>query len=506
MPTPYISIFDGPTIITRKDLCELLNLDTSRKDLKFSDAEIRKAYKARALRFHPDKQKESGSPIPVDTCQILINDIVQVRDYLLNGTDNILGKAYLEKARTFKPEDWVATVIGTLRAIKEGTSSLSFGVTWLSRLSSNFLMVSLMSTFWDGQLNFRLVNLLSVQLAYVRPYLKDIDGSTIANFLRQMKESLKATDTFDADGLFKLLKDVLPESMTKHPQFDTLLTEIKATGIELKSMLTDDFIDQLQHIIHFWPNFVATVPAWKHIMGVYFISLIVSSSNLPLFFNALKVITEVILEQKGGVVLGLTALPLLLLSALVLPVNIIVQLAKQLAWIGVKESYKVVSNGLALIGSLFNLLSLLLPNSNQSFAQVAFSLFESAFNLSVRLSINLLVGVLDVVIYILSGKSPLSPVQDSINTALDTFFDGLRPEVAVSQEQQTDEGALVRVEDGQQPSVENQQPAQPLGFFANSNLPLHNKEDLWLKNFLESLAVEKPSQEDVVQNSLVPVF
>jgi hypothetical protein len=503
MPTPYTSIFDGPTIITRKDLCELLNLDISRPDLKFSDVEIRKAYRIRAIRFHPDKQRESAQPISAEDCQILMDDIVTARDYLLAGTDNIIGKGYLANASTFKVENWVATVIGVLHAVKTGTSSVTFGVTWLNRLSSNFLMTGLMSTFWDGQLNLRLVNLFTNQLAAVRPYLKDIDGSTLAAFLRQVKESLKTTDTLDADGLFKQLKEVLPTSMTEHPQFDTLLVEIKATGIELKNMLTEEFIDQLQHIVHFWPNFIATVPSWSHIMGVYFISLIVSSSNLPLFFNALKVITEVILEQKGGLTLGLTALPLLLLTALVLPVNLMVQFAKQLVWIGMKESLRVLGAVFGLIGSLINVLYILAPDI--SVAQVAFAFFENAFNLSIRLGINLLVGVLEAVIYILSGKSLLSPFLDSFNTALDSFFASHRPEVAVQQEQ-SGYLALVNVEDDAQnktePAVETPKPEQPFGFFADSKLPLHNQEDLWLSNLLRDLSGTSQSQEEVVPQPL----
>lgn len=502
MPTPYISIFDGSTIITRKNLCELLNLDTSRPDLKFSDAEITKAYKVRALQFHADKQLGRAQPIPKETCDILINDIGMARTYMLNGTDNIPGKAFLEKGRTFKTEDWVAGVIGTLRAVKAGTSTLSFGVSWLNTFSSSFLMVGLMSSFWDGQLNLRFVNYFTAPLAFLRPYLKDIDGTALAAFLRQIKESLKTTDQLDAEGLFKQLKEVLPESMTSHPQFDTLLVEIKDTGKELKNMLTDEFIDQLQHIVQFWPHFIATVPSWKHIMGVYFSSLIVTSNNLPLFFNALKVITEVILEQKGGLVLGLTALPLLLLSALVLPVSILVQIAKQLAWLGLKESWKILVNGFSLLSSLYNLLGLLSSDSDKTFSQVAFSLFESVFNLTIRLSINLIMGVLDAAIYILTSKSPLSSIQDSINDGLDSLFTSLRPEVEVQQEQQPEEiKPLVIVDqDKTQRPTETKEPLQSFGIFANSNLPLHNKEDLWLKQLFASL-VEETAPEEAVQKS-----
>ena len=94
MPSVYSSIFDGPTVITRKDLCELLNLDTSRVGLRFSSAEIKKAYHKRALRFHPDAQTRFHPSIPAEICNILMNDIVLAKDYMLNGEDNIPGKAF----------------------------------------------------------------------------------------------------------------------------------------------------------------------------------------------------------------------------------------------------------------------------------------------------------------------------------------------------------------------------------------------------------------------------
>ena len=508
MPTPYTSIFDGPTIITRVDLCKLMNLDTTRKDLKFSNAEIKAAYRVRALRFHPDTQKQQQIPISAEDCGVLMNDLVMARDYLLNGTDNIPGKAYLRKASEFKPAewtaaDWIATVIGTLQALKTGATTLDFGVTWLYRFSSNILMTGLMSTFINGELNFRFVNFFSDQLAFARPYLKDIDGSTLANFLRQTKETLAQTGQLDVDKLFMQLKGILPESMTNNDQFDKLLPELKATGAELQKLLTDDFIDSLQYIIQFWPQFVANLPTWKQIMGVYFTSLIFTSNNLSQTFNALKVITQVIYEHKGGLVLTLMALPLLILTAVVLPISLLSQLSKQLAWFGGKEAIKFIGNGLGLIMSLFQLVGLLSSQSTKTLSSVSFALFESIFNMTIRLAINLIVGLTDIAIYILSSKSPLSPLLDTINEALNTLFNKMRPVLpetpaAPSSEDQHDKDkalVVVKTDDKTKTTSDAQKPNHEAGFFSQPKLPLHNQEDIWLNDLLTRLSAEHKAEE-----------
>lgn len=500
MPTPYTSIFDSSTIITRKDLCELLNLDTTRPGLKFSPDEIKRAYKIRAMRFHPDKQAASEQPVPIEISVIVTQDLVQARDYMLAGTDNIPGKYFVANGLSYAPEDWVTVVIDTLNGIKENTATFSWGVTWLSRFSNDYLMILLMSTFLDGQLDFRFISMFSNQLAAIRPHLEGIDGTALAGVLRQIKDSLNSAEEMNSESILMQLHEILPESLTKHEKFDTLVAAFKDAGKELKSMLTDEFINNVQHIVHFWPNFIANVPTWKHIMGVYFVSLIATSSSLPKFFNALKVITEVILEHKGGAALALTALPLLLLTALVLPVNIVVQIVTQFAWVLLQEIPLVLINGFGLLASVYNLLHSLFPNSDKSFSQAAFSLFESALNLSVRLSLDVIIGALDAVIFILTNHSVLGSLLDSINISLDTMLDSMRP-VSASQTptEEPEVGVVAVPTDEQQSRVK--EPAQFLGFFANSNLPLHNQNDVWLTKFLTELAVTKGSDHDDVETS-----
>lgn len=491
MSMPYTSIFDGPTIITRKDLCALLNLDSARPDLKFSDAEIRKAYKLRALRFHPDIQARFPQPIPTNTCNVLVNDIVLARDYLLEGKDNIPGKAFLDQSLNFTGDDWVAVVIGALNALKAGSATLAFTVPWLSRFSNNYLMILLMSTFLDGQLNFCYLNFLSKPLAAIRPLLQDVDGSILVDYLRRLKRGLADSDNFDVEKLFNELKAQLPESMTKHPQFDSLLPIIKETTAELNHLLDDAFIEHVQHILQFWPQFIVNVPSWKHIIGVYLTSLLLTSNNLLQTFNALKVITEVIREQKGILALVLTALPLALLSAVMLPLSILSQALKQLALLALKAAYLVVVNGFSLLVSTINLLRSFSVETDKVFSREAFIVLESMFNLSLRLSINLLVGGLDAAIYILTSKSPLSSLLDAINAAFDALFNYLRPGSGFTKADTVVPGTIsAPVTTPELPPA-----AQSFGFFSNPNLPLHNQEDLWLEQLLAGFTAKTGADE-----------
>ncbi len=509
MPIAYSSIFDGPTVITQKDLCELLNLNTSRVGLRFSPAEIKKAYHKRAQRFHPDAQTHFHPPIPAEICNILMNDIVRAKDYMLKGEDNIIGKALFKNSQTFvvNTGNWVDTVISILDGIKAGTSTTSYVVPLLSRLRNNFLMTLFLSTYSsNGQLIFRYINTFSAQLDTIRPYLLDIDGSSLAEFLRQIKEVLKATDQFGAESIVAKLKEILPKSLAENEKVDDLIAAIQRTGSEIKELLTDDFVDHLQDIVHFWPNFIATVPSWTHITGVYFISLLFTATSLPKFFSATKTITEVIWQQKGAVAMTLSALPLILTTALLLPLNVAIQLGIQFTWIALKASLQLLFNAFKLLYSAVNKVRSLF-DEDISFAQQAFTLFESTINLTIRLSFNLVIEILDEMIFILSNHSVLSSLQNSFNNLLDSMLNNLRPvdhephEAVLQEEEQliSEQMQLVVIAENHEQTneaVEAERAAHTFGFFSEANLPLHNTEDVWLEQLLETLVISESTAHE----------
>ncbi len=503
MPTTYTSMFDAPSIITKKEMCALLNLDATRPGLTFSATEIKKAYYKRSLRFHPDKQSSYPHPIPEEICNVLMNDIALARDYLSNGEDNIPGKAFLSRAQqsfTSETTDWLEFAIITLKAIETGSSNLSRVVPWISFLSRSYFITIALSTFSDGQLNFRYVNILADQLNSLKPIMSHIDGSSVVRILRSIKEGLQLTEQEEFADFLQTLKPQLAQYIGDEERFEALISAIKDAREELSIMLTDNFINHIQRIITFLPNFIATVPSWKHILQVYFTSLIITSNSLPKFFNALTVIADVILKQKGALALALAALPLTVLTAMLLPINIAVQLSTQMGWIALKAIVNIVTNAIRLMSST----AALLYAGDFSYKNI-FSIIEATFNLVIRTAITSTLEALNSAIFILTNQNLISPVLSQIDRFLDSVIHYLRPKTNVhtndAAADQSEYQLIPYDEEQQQQQDSAERSNQSARFFAHPVLPLFNDEDLWLNQLLDNLSQDH-DDTDVEQDDV----
>lgn len=493
MPFVYNSIFDGSNIVTKTDMCTILNLDPTRPGLSFNAAEINKAYKLRALRLHPDSQNRHGDKaLPKEVCEAAFNDIVLAKQYLLDGEDNIPGKAFKDAVNAYGSEDFIDLIIETLNEIKAGSQSIAETVSWGYWLSSGLLVTALLSTYSDSQLNFRYVNEFTEQLTAIRPYLENIDGTTVASFLKLIRDSIDTAEALDSEELIAQIKLISPDlldSLITAQKLDALILAIKESGKELKNTLTDDFIDQVQYLVSFWPQLLANVPTWKQIIGVYFVSLLFTATSLPKFFNALKVISETIIQQKGITPFLLAALPMYLVSALLLPVNIALQLAISFAWIALKSAFQLVTNGFLVVFATINLFTSLLPSSNNSFKTAALDLFEGVFNLTIRLPLNVGIELLDSVLFILCNKNPLSPVQEWVNELFDSVFGIEHPENELDLYSSDETQALIAYESPALPEKEardNAKPEQNFGFFPKAKFL--DERDPWLNDLLNNIA------------------
>lgn len=490
----YNSIFDSAKIITKKDLCELLNLDLSRPNLDFSAAEINKAYRFRALRFHTDgQQTRFAQPIPEHICNALMNDIGLARQYLLDREDNIPGKAFKEHIEAY---DWADTLISLFQVTTDGTSFMYHAVDWMYFFSSSLLVLLPLSTYSDGQLNFRYINTFSKELTAIRPYIKDIDGSAVAVFFLILRDYLNRSEEIDTDKLITQIKEISPtllDSLIAEKKLDALLQAISEAGQELKNTLTDEFINKAQYVTGFWPQLVANMPTWNSIIGIYFISTAFTATSLPKFFNALKVISEIIIKQKGIVPFLLAVIPLTLISTLMLPVNLAIQLAIPLTWTALKATYQVMTNGFQILFSTINLLIALIPGTSQSIQHEAFALFEGSFNLAIRLSLNVAIELLDTMIFILSNKNRLGSLQDDMNQLFDTMLDFLRPAPLLSdpvntypEQDYSDSGTLIPViQEQRELPPKAGRSAQDFGFFPQGKFL--NTEDCWLNDLLQKI-------------------
>ena len=512
MPYTYSSIFDGPTIITKKDLCDILNLDTSRPNLSFTATEINKAYKKRARRFHPDIQNQCNPKLPTQVCNGLMDDIAKARNYMLAGEENIPGKAFKEKQYSFESKNIIDTIISTLNSLKEESDTITSAISWLSFFSNSLLVLIPLSTYSDGQLNLRYINSFAKELAAIRPYLEHIDGSSLVQLLQSIRDNTANEKKLDAVEFSAQIKQISPDlldAIIQQDKLDALVKAINEAGLSLHNILTDEFIYNLQHIISFWPRLIANTPSWKQIIGVYFISALFTATSLPKFFNSIKVISEVIITHKGIVPFIASILPLLAASLLILPVNLAIQLSLPVTWIALKAAYNSVSYGLLVLSSILNILSLLISDSNKSFAHEAFSLFEGSFNLLIRLTLNTTLELLDSLLFILSNKNWLSDLEEDANHTFDNMLSYFRPQVIeedINTPLQNDtQLVIVNKVNEAKPNQKNQKPDQGLSFFANAKL--HNDEDIWFNNILCNIADAEHNDSDATHTMMqIPAF
>lgn len=506
----YTSIFDGATLITKKDLCILLNLDVNRPNLMFDDSEIRRAYKRRALRFHPDTQQRFDKPIPRDISTLVLGDMERARDHLLRGEDNIPGKAFNSRNIPQDAKAWIDLTINILNGIKDGTVTASKVVNWTNLLSNNFFIVLLFSTYYNSQLNFRFISPLAKALAPIQPYLKDVDGTAFAVFLRECKMQLEQAEKLDSVFIKERLGEILPVEFTRTENFDQLAVALQDSGKALKELLSDDFINKCQGLIHFWADLVANVPSWKHIIGVYFVSLLFTAGSLPKFVNALKVLSEVIIQNKGIPAFLLAVAPMFVTAALLLPLNMAFHLSTGLMWIALKAAISLLVEGIKLLNAMIRL-----PFSQdvQTLKQHTFALFAALFNGSVRLSVNVALESMDKVIFILTNQNVFGALLERINELFDSLFALFRPitgpqaasetglQVAeVRQELPGSQQEIPTRDPGNQQEPPAREPRNNTGFFANQGLPLHNETDTWLDDLLAKLY---PSEEETNNADLV---
>ncbi|MGC1182075.1 hypothetical protein [Legionella sp.] len=494
----YTSMFDDDVIITKTDLCRILNLDITRFNMEFSESEIQKAYKVRALRFHPDKQLHYEIQIPKPICNILINDITRAKDCLLNKQYDIL---YKEKSSNA----WIINrAISAINLIKTDASSVEDLVDALNIISSNVGLIFVLSLFMDGQLNFRLINDINLFLgdfSKIKFFMQIIRNNSVVTILQFLQKQLQCTGELDESLLREKLTGILSNDLPENSQFDLLISSIIDANQQLKKLLTEEFIDKIQNINTFWLQQLTNLnlPSWGQIMGVYFITLLLTANSIPKYFNALKVISEFIIQYKGINSFILIALPFYVFAALILPRIITLELMIQLTWITLKAVSQLLVDVYKLVSSAINLTS---PGNGEILKQGGFVLFASLVNSFIRLSLEILIQTLDAVIFIITDTNQLDFVLENINLSLDSFIAYFRPVSLAT-------GKLLPIikSNGDSESISGRrhsynESAQAFGFFTKSSLKLHNNVDTWLNDLLTNLRLEVNEKQQADVNDL----
>lgn len=429
MPISYTSVFDGSATINRSELCEILNLDRSRPSLNFTPAEIHAAYRRRAFLFHPDKK--SKHHLPEEVCNILMNEILLARDYLLQGKESIPGKTSLEgesawsyekiRENVLQGKDWVDMAIDLINGLEnENLIQLTADINLFSSVSNGFLMAVVLSLFnKEGFLILStLSNLPAEGLKRFQGNFQNIEPEKFTQILQKIKELLKKEFTFSIAEVREQLRLISP-ALGAHAHFEEFITAIQTMKNQLKVILTDDLIRRAKGMASFWPNFVANFPSWKNIIGVYFFALVFTCNSVPKFFSTVETIIAIIRKHKGTPPL-LIALPMLVFTPLLYPLNIVFQLSRQCVELALKTIFQIAKSIFNFSKAVINLLQCAL-SPHKSCSQPLFNLLKSIFDLTVRLSFNLITQTLGALFFLLSNQDIMSPLEKKANH----FFESL---------------------------------------------------------------------------------
>lgn len=492
MSENYDSLFDKNGIITKKEMCALLNLNTSRPGLVFSAAEIRKAYRKRAFRFHPDRQRNYPESERIDTkmSAILMNDIELAREHLLNGDDFIRGKHFTMPDLHQDQATWIKTFASNIDGFASSLPYIDNGLYILSWLSADYTLIPALATFSDGKPLLRFVNQFADEIDLIRPIFRNIDGSTASLVLRSIQWVLRKNPELTGEKLANSVEALLPSSVTESEDYPELRQAIEKSGQELTSRLRDDkFVKSVEYLLKFWPNFLANVPTWKYIVSVYLSTLALTATSLPKYYNAFKVTEETIYRHKGGIAFALTVIPASLMALVMLPVNLLIQLSWQIGLVALNAAAKLLYNALKCVGGILQLILLPLNFSLNNLAQVSFTIFEGLVNGTARLMLNTLVDLADTLLYIFTGKYQLELVDETVNNLFDGLLNKIRPEKKAASaanhnqniEKELDEVRPVETQDQTNPNTPEQ---VRHSFF--SGLPLFGEEDAWWTQFKEN--------------------
>ena len=503
MAYQYISIFEREKKVTKEALCTLLGLDLTRPNLVFTKDEISAAFKQRALRSHPDRQRNYNLKLSKELCDQLMNDLARAKDELIEFKDDSQKEWFDNINLSVDSKAVIAAIIGVLNGLHAYRDTVDQTVNLINLTSYTFLALWLLARFSDDELNLRYLNRYMRQLSEIRHYMNGMDSSSVKKWLHFLRDQANNPELFDEDELRRQLNKLAPELatiLTEEGRWEEFVLALNEARDDLDTLLTDEFINKVQHLIRFWSEFIVVVPSWKQLILVYFMTLLFTANSLPKYANALKVLSETVLAHKGQFAFSLIALPMLALAALLLPINIAINLAKTLALQGLETLVKLGVFVPTFLASSLTILSLIGTDNDQLLVNELVNLTEATFNSSVRLALNVAIEMTNAVLYILLNRNVLYSFKKYVNDVLDEVLNQARtsfdPGYPTDKSDQ-DELALVvyspkrdwaSVDPQQEPTFRATPARTGVHFF--SSKALANQENSWLRTVLTNDAQE----------------
>ena len=503
----YQSIYSRAAIISKKDMCELLNLDTSRDNLEFSPAEIKKAYQIRAHRFHPDRQEQAQHPIPREVCRLLMQDIAKAKHHLLVGKDRVLGLGAEEIFESFRyinqdiedesELDWFACLIELIEQFEAGLSDTSESLYYASRFSHSISIWIFLSCFSDGRLLLHAFNPFAEELAYINQFftiLKEHHFDTLLlNFSSLFSQTYLEQEILTEPEVQEIINQFLSElSVELSPeQIQQLSQRLHALYFGLRETLSEEAKEQLINIIMFWVSKLSVLPSWWDILGVYFISLGFTAYSIPLFFQAVIDIFSTILVYKGVLQLLISSLLIVPMTLVMFPIYLLVLMTSRLAAPTVVALFQLTSALLNLAISAVNFVAVICTGSFGAIYNGLVGILESVTNVVVRVPLVLMLDLVNSILVIVVGQYLLSATSIYVLELFNNLFNYLRvgepiSEVEVSNELDMVQRGTFQYASYSEAASYNSDTFTFPTFFETR--PLHNDQDTFLEQVFESVS------------------
>ncbi len=484
MAERYKSIFDGPELIRKEDLCEILNLPLPVPGIDLSSQDISAAYRKRMKLFHPDFKSYFKIDIPEEDFNIVMQDLKKARDYLLDGVDIIPGKQLCNDIQSKNEEQLVNLLtdnIKNIHLIQDDLYSLSYP------LIASIVFGHQLSFFHDGRLSLAYINDFSKALETIRPYMEWMDADWIGEFLLEPKTQQPKLEKYNIDN-------------NKHrQQILDALSALRSQNIKIN----DEFIAAVPR---FWTNYIKNAPSWPLLITVYIESMLYRAKSLPDFINAAFVIEQTIIQQKGLFQFIFLGLPLLLLSLPLYTINAILQLGYQFSRSLFDVACNTITHGFQLLISLLLPLFKQIPQDVKMLDFWGYKLLEHSLNVSLKFLVNITLNPMHSIFFILTSSKIIGDYCDALNGNIDDFIEKFNP---VSIKGYNDQNGIMREStpdimssdedtssDEESDHPVSQQPPNAHGLFNQVNNKNHyvNPDDRWLNHLLTQINTTTETQ------------
>ena len=427
----YTSIFDRSCLVYKHTLCELLNLNVDRPGLMFSATEIKRAYKKRVLRFHPDLQAVE-QPIPKDDCQRLMQDIDRARTMLLDGEYIILSKQTQPPNIDDIPENWLLPLLHSVRLTRAEWPEISKFISDLHFFNYRFIFSIMMASFSEGELNFQLMNLHADKLKAWKEAVHpnktaiNVPGLIIQLILRLVKNYADRlspeTHVNDIKQNIQLIETLARLPQNSEQTLNDYCRELIVEMNRIKPLISNQFIHEIDNIVALLSELSATAPSWRDIIQISLISLLFNANSLSKHINASFVIGMAIFNHKGLMAFSMAFIPLILITLGLLPLNLFHQLIFQLGWLCITSFWEMVTKACQFAFSMASLVFTLDFSYQNSIV-----LFEQAMTAFIRGPIILALEMLNRSFYFLINIACLDGLIEIIDRAFDCLLDWLKP-------------------------------------------------------------------------------